>query len=487
MAKTLFNSSEKSNFILNMTEEQYAKLASFGMLAACFTVPLFTIPAECLSTVTYSFASGGLAVSGVACLILAMIAIIKKYINRRVVLPLCAFGAMLLWSVVSMINGYDINVSLYGFPQRGEGILAILFYFCFFVTAASVKRERALNTLINGIIGAGLLNSAWAILQFCTDKVFAYKFMTSSRLKEVLQQSSESTDKSVAASGLSQSPIFLAMLLTLSLTAALIGFIMSNSKKRSIFCIVSACIFSFTMILTYTLVGVCGIIFAIIAAAASVFIAKAPKKKLASLAAAAASAILAVILAATGVIGNETSYSLNDGYLLWTADSFQRISASGNYDPDILNIENTKDVYSHLNRETIEIIKKYPLTGTGPEQLVYPQLKKEDAGQTRFDDLIFDNPNTFDKVYNEYLYTAATRGIPSLLALLAVILPVLFIGLKHMKQQRDEISICMFFLTLGGALIFLIGCSNIAFSPVFWAAAGGSCAAIEKAASKNKK
>ena len=46
MAKELFNSSEKSNFILNMTEEQYAKLASAGMYAACFAVPLFTILPE---------------------------------------------------------------------------------------------------------------------------------------------------------------------------------------------------------------------------------------------------------------------------------------------------------------------------------------------------------------------------------------------------------------------------------------------------------
>lgn len=470
-----------------MTEEQYAKMASFGMLAACFTVPLFTIPAECFSTVTYSVASGGLAVSGVACLILAMIAIIKKYINRRVVLPVCAFGAMLLWGIVSLINGYDINVSLYGFPQRGEGFLAILFYFCFFVTAASVKREKALNTLINGIIGVGLLNSVWGILQIFTDKMNVYEFIATSRLKELLQQKAEVIDKSVAASGLSQSPVFLAMLLTLSLTAALIGFMMSNSRKRSIFCLVSACIFAFTMILTYTLVGICGIVFAIFAAAASVFIAKAPKKKLASLAAAAASAALAVVLSATGIIGNETSYKLYDGYLLWTDDSFQRVSASGNYDPETLDIESTKDVYLHLNRETVEIIKKYPLTGTGPEQLVYPQLRKINNHEIEIADLIFENPGTFDKVYNEYLYTAATRGIPSLLALLAVILPVLCIGLKNMKKHRNEISICMFFLTLGGALIFLIGCSNIAFSPVFWAAAGGSCAAVEKAASKSKK
>ena len=57
MAKTLLNSSEKSNFILNMTEETYSKLASIGLFAACFAVPLFTILPEVDSAHTYSAAS----------------------------------------------------------------------------------------------------------------------------------------------------------------------------------------------------------------------------------------------------------------------------------------------------------------------------------------------------------------------------------------------------------------------------------------------
>lgn len=474
MAKTLFNSSEKSNFILNLTEEKYAKMASFGMLAACFAVSIFTIPAECFTTVTYSFAAGGLAVSGVICLILAIIAFIKKYVNRASVLPVAAFGAMVLWGVISLINGYDHTVSFYGFPQRGEGLLAIIFYFCFFVTAASIKREKALKTLINGIIGVGLLNSAWGLMQILTGKFTAYKSIS------VLFDTAP-------AAGLSQSPIFLAMILTLSLTAALIGAIMSDSKKRAVFCIVSSCIFSFTMILTYTLVGICGIAFGIISAVITVFFVKASKKKLLSIVGVLASAALAVILAVTGVVGNEKSYRLYDGYILWSMDGYQRTGASGMYNAEIVDISNTKDIYFFLNNKTIEIIKNHPLTGTGPEQLIYPQLTKNSNVDKPIDSVILDNPGTFDKVYNEYLYTAATRGIPSLIALLAVILTTLYFGIKNMKRLRSEVSVCLLFMTLGGAIIFLIGCSNIAFSPIFWAVAGGTWAICGESKSENKK
>jgi O-antigen ligase len=83
-------------------------------------------------------------------------------------------------------------------------------------------------------------------------------------------------------------------------------------------------------------------------------------------------------------------------------------------------------------------------------------------------------------VYNEYIYTAATRGIPSLLALLAVILPALCISFKAMKKKRTAESTALFILTLSGALLFLIGCSSLPFSPVYWAIAGLACADLEK-------
>lgn len=85
--KTLFNSSENSNFILNMTEEQYSKLASIGLTTTCFLVFVFTAIAEIISAVSgsssYSIAAAGLSIAGVFCMILALIALIKHYIGKK--------------------------------------------------------------------------------------------------------------------------------------------------------------------------------------------------------------------------------------------------------------------------------------------------------------------------------------------------------------------------------------------------------------------
>lgn len=460
MSKQLFNTTEKSNFILNMTEEKYSQLASYGLSLACFTTAVFAVIPEFVDKLSYSIVSGGLAVSGVICMILALIAVMKKYIDIKKLFPVCSFGAMILWGIVSLINSYSVSTSFYGFSGRGEGLLAIIFYFCFFITAMSVKREKAVKSIINSVIASGLLHSLVALIQVFTGKLSHYRFI--------------SLDiKANAASGLAQSPVFLAMVLSLSLTASLIMSVTTDKKR--IFYIVSSCIFSFVMMFTYSLVGITGIIISIILSATAVFISKSPKIRLVSLLSSVIPAVVSVIIVNAGLIGEISSYKLYDGYSLWWADSYMRLSSSGDYNSEKVDISDTAEVYGYLNSTSLDIIKKYALTGTGPDQLVYPQLYTNgglDMETTDMSTIIFLNRGTFDRVYNEYLYTAATRGIPSLIALVLILGSVLVNGFRKVKKSRSDIDICTFMMFICGILIFFIGCSNITFSPIFWTVSG---------------
>ena len=478
MAKQLFNSSEKSNFILNLTEEKFSKMAARGLLAACFMTSLFTIVPECTDSGFYTIVSGGLVIAGVYCMIMALIALIKGYVEKRVLFPVISFGVMVVWGIVSLINSYDTMVSLYGFSGRGEGLLAILFYCCIFITGISIRREKALFTLITGIIGAGVLNSVWGLIQVFTGKLSNYKYIA----LEI---------EARAASGLSQSPLFLAMFLSLSLTAALLGAVLFESKKKRTLSVVSACLISLTMVFTYSLIGWCGLGFAVLAAAVTVFASKAPKSRLSVLLAAAVPAALGVVLVQAGLIGNIGGYRLYDGRILWWADSYYRLSSSGEPDTSVVDLDDTYDVYYTLNSKTMNIISNFPLTGTGPEQLVYPQIYNDSAAQgVDTDDLrniIINNRGTFDKTYNEYLYSAATKGIPSAIALGLVLLSALILGYRNMKRKNSATGPILFALTLCGTLLFLIGCSNTAFSPVFWAAAGAGCVELNRKEPKAEK
>ena len=51
-------------------------------------------------------------------------------------------------------------------------------------------------------------------------------------------------------------------------------------------------------------------------------------------------------------------------------------------------------------------------------------------------------------------------------------------GFKKLKKEKNYFNSVVFFLTVGGALLFLIGCTSLPFSPVYWSAAGLACAAF---------
>lgn len=471
--KTLFNSTENSNFILNMMEEQYSKLATIGLMLACFSTSAFTAFAEIYKSATgrvsYSVAAGGLAVAGVFCMILALIALIRKFVSPKAVIPSAAFGLFIFWSIISLLNSYDKSVSFYGFSQRGEGLLSTLFYTSFFITAASIKRKKALKALLDGITAAGVLNAVWGIVQVFYENLGSYR-MLGLHLK------------AKAASGLSQSPLFLATLLTLSITAAVIGAIGSDSKKRRNAYLVSAAVCSFAMMFTYSIVGVCGLVFTVIAGFISVFAVKAPKIRLLAVLAVIIPAMIPIFIVNNGTVGDINKYRFYDARSFWWADSYMRISASSDVNHETINLDDNVETYLYMTDKTVEIIKKSLVTGTGPEQLAYSQIKTLGglSADSEISDVIVRNKNIFDKTPNEYLYITATRGIFSLLALAAVIVLAVAAGYSTLKKERDCISTSLFFVTLSGALILLICSSSIAFAPIFWSAAGAVFASKEK-------
>lgn len=453
MAKTIFNTSENSNFILNLTEEKYSKMSSTALILPCILVSLAAIPCEFdIEDISYPIISGALAVCGVICMIMSIIAFIKGYVKKQKLIPVLSFAAMILWGVVSLINSYDKSVSFYGFDGRGEGLLAIIFYFCFFVTASAISTDKFKQRIFDALIAAGIINSLWALPQIFIDSMPSkYSYVVSA-------------GDINACSGLSQSPLFLAMVLSMSLMAAMAGSVLFEGKRRKTIYTISAILFAFVMIFTYSTIAIAGIGLSAAALIITVFLKKADKKHLIKAAGTVLAAVCGIILVNSGAVCENSSYSLHDGALMWF-DSFNRLGASGNYNPNKVDIESTADVYAYINSETIEIIKKFPLTGTGEENLIYPQLYSSYE--------IIENSGTFDKNYNEYLYTAATRGIPSLIFFLAVLISIIYLGVRKIKNNKDDIcsyiSLC---LTLCGIIIFFIGSGNITFSPVFWIFAG---------------
>lgn len=248
-----------------MTAEKYNKIASKVLLISCILVSLFAIPSEITYKTGYVYINCGLAICGVAGMITALIAILKKYIHKSMLIPVCSFGFMILWGVLSLINSYDKNIAFYGSNGRGEGLLALIFYFCMFITAMTLTKENAIHTVMDSIVAMGLVNVIWGILQI-TD--ITSSFADSKDYYDYISNVGNIN----AASGLCQSPMFLAMALSLALMTAITGACICESNGRRLIYTLSAILFSFMIMFTYTALGICGIILSVIAGIALIIV-----------------------------------------------------------------------------------------------------------------------------------------------------------------------------------------------------------------------
>lgn len=471
MAKTIFNTTEKSNFILNMKTGEYQKFLLKILTGYLILLPLFCIPLEFFEV--YSVPGMALSIIGVLAMVFVLIGFMKSVTPKSLILPAVLFLGMAAWSVVSLINSYYYNISLMGADGRNEGVLSLIFYGCLFLLGAQLGSEDNRKKFLKALMLYGLAQCAWGLLQSLPFFPSHYSDLEPLLLFNVF-----------LPSGLTGSPIFLAILLVTLSVPAIIGAVRAEEKKSRTFYVLCAAAFILMAVKTQTLIGFAGSILSLVGTGVYILVKKSGKSAIAGI-----SAALLAFVVGTGWVcaspaingtfsretGEETSvsagFALYDGGIMWD-DSSYRLAVSGYYVEGKSNeLEKSFDIdsipatYGYLWENTLSIIKRFPLVGSGPDNLVYPQFYQHH--------LISGNPNTFDRCYNYYLHLAGTLGIPALLCCLAIAGIAVFRGVKHCKGG-SWVSAGFCGAVLIYLCIMLIGTSSITTTPIFWMMAGAA-------------
>lgn len=476
-AKTIFGTTEKSNFILNMTPESFYGYNLKILTGFLILMPLFSIPLEFFRV--YSVPSMATSIIGVFAVVFVFIGFMKDETPKKLYLPSYLLGGMLIWGLVSLYNSYFYNISVFGSDGRSEGWLSILFYGSFFLLGAQLGTDDNRLKLLHGMFWMGLAECFWSLLQMLPiDFPSYYKNLDVILLFQVY-----------LPSGVTGSPIFLATLLSLLLIPAMLEAVYTENPKQKLLDSICVFCFSLTAIRTQCIIGVAGTILAVLTGVIYLLIQK--QKALSCI-------ICAVLAISGGFLWNYIAPSFNgtysrqggqqteisngisfyDGAVIWK-DSSYRLPVSGYYvengseNPNgSFDIDSLTDSYGYLWRNTLNIIKKYPLAGTGPDSLVYPQLYQSVS--------IESNANVFDRCYNYYLQIAGTLGIPMLLLFLALMVLVLIRGGKACKQEKSWLRFGIFSAVILYLLLMFIGSSCITVAPLFWMIAGMCISFYEK-------
>lgn len=471
MPKTIFNTTEKSNFILNMKTEEYHSFNMKVLLGFLILVPAFCIPLEFFKV--YSVPGMGFAIAGVFAMVFAFIGFMKGVVPKKMLLPAGLLGGWVGFAMISMIRSFRYSVAVAGADGRSEGWFSVLFYASVFLISSQLGGEANHKKLFRWMLWMGLFQCGWALFQSLPIGFPNYY----SLIEPILIL------RAFLPSGVMGSPIFLAMLLVLLLFPAMLGAALEENKRDRIFYLVCASVFALFAIRTQCLAGLSGTIAAIVTAGVTAFCKKGKKT--------AAIAVLTVCIAAglgflwscmapsiNGTVSRSTgtevqvpnSYALYDTGIMWD-DSAYRLEGSGYYiregdknpNGDFI-ISSLISTYGYQWKNTLKIIRSYPLDGAGPDCLAYPQLYQSY--------IISENPNVFDRCYNYYLHIAATLGIPAALCMIAVFVLAAVRGAAAAKREKNWLYAGF----TGGMILFLlllVFCtSSITVMPVFWMVAG---------------
>lgn len=457
--KTLFGTTEKSNFILNMKESTLhsitEKLLLWGMLLIFLTdaLALFFTPLGYLTAVSVT-------VVGFAAVLVYLVYAIKKLSSWKNPI-LLSLIALALLTVFAHIGARDPEISLFGNTGRFEGILALLSYLGIFLLASNLKSETFIKKLVNLFMGISIVHSIIGILQSIPALKFPSKFARLFPDPGIIEYA-------YLPSGFCGTPFAFALFLTMSLSIALVFAFRSSSRNGFIAYGVCAVIFTALILMTHTLSGVAGVIAAYLTAGIFAFTRLKKDKK----APIRFSVILALSAAVFIVCAALRGYILYDRLIAYQ-DSYYNLGTTGIY-PVVLEQEN---LFAEFWGKTADIIRMFPAFGTGPDCLFIPQQHGEP---------IVGVFNSFDRCYNDFLYIAGTRGIPALIAYIALLATVIINGVKRVKAADSTSFTAM--ASLAAAIAYIIAsffnASTLTVTPFFFLLA--AIPAIRKSSEASK-
>lgn len=505
--KHLFGSTEKSDFIVNMTEKQYQKLGFIYLALSAIVILVMNIPyyvskgktifavkpfdklnLQTLKYVDTSYIYGKCsgfisylqiaiyAISFIGFLIL-IISATKQYFkageNKLFILPVI----YMLFVVVSTFMAYNIKYAFLGRDYRYNGMLTMFSYIGLFVAASQINSRERRKTYLDIFVAISLINAVYGILQiiprFVTEIPNFFYEMTS-----ISGNSSKSYEYFIA-DGLVQTPHALAALMTMALAVAAAGFAYDTNKARKLVYAVCCPIFAAAGFATCTLAAYIGIPFVILVILIVEIVriisrriasskAKGKKNVILSAQKPIISVIAAIILVggAFGVMTALDRVAFHDYNIVWK-DSAERLGASYPYaeDLDYSDSLTSIHIYPRIWKECVTILKDSWVFGGGPDCIGFEHYGTTDLYNAKLGFSV-------DRSYNEYFDIALACGLPCLLIYLAMGFVTIKKGVRNVanffKREDSWTAVAILAAVLGYGLQANVNISLITVTPFFF-------------------
>ena len=422
-----------------MKEENVDRLSLFVLAGVCIIMTLSQIPAEFSYSLT-DVPFLALGISGVLVVVTGIILMLRKHMVKNNIAGLAIMLFLFVWSMISYYNSYNLKTSLWGQDGRYDGLVTMIIYIFLFISASMIS-DGKIERLFDIMTGAGLFQCLWAVYQLFPFGKSYYRNLEAIAEKNVY-----------LTSGLAGNPFFFAMLMSVLLSVSVFGAVFSFDRRHRIYYGTASVIFTLAALQTHTVSAV----IAVIVIYAVSLITAAVKHKFNKI-----SLIIFILGIAAIIVELASGYRFYDGGIAWQ-DSFYRLGVTGYYSfiHSDFDVNSLKEVYSYFWNEALEAIKDFPLAGTGIDCFSYTQYKTSNILQYEF--------NSIDRPYNDYLFLAATRGIPYLAGYVALLVYTLVNSIRNAIKNNEWYYKAMPFAVVIFMIVSIFNNSSVGVMPFIW-------------------
>ena len=422
-----------------MKEENVDRLSLFVLAGVCIIMTLSQIPAEFSYSLT-DVPFLALGISGVLVVVTGIILMLRKHMVKNNIAGLAIMLFLFVWSMVSYYNSYNLKTSLWGQDGRYDGLVTMIIYIFLFISASMIS-DGKIERLFDIMTGAGLFQCLWAVYQLFPFGKSYYRNLEAIAEKNVY-----------LTSGLAGNPFFFAMLMSVLLSVSVFGAVFGSDRRHRIYYGTASVIFTLAALQTHTVSAV----IAVIVIYAVSLITAAVKHKFNKI-----SLIIFILGIAAIIVELASGYRFYDGGIAWQ-DSFYRLGVTGYYSftHSDFDVNSPGEVYSYFWNEALEAIKDFPLAGTGIDCFSYTQYKTSNILQYEL--------NSIDRPYNDYLFLAATRGIPYLIGYVALLVYTLVNSIRNAIKNNEWYYKAMPFAVVIFMIVSIFNNSSVGVMPFIW-------------------
>lgn len=360
--------------------------------------------------------------SGIFCGFMYIIKIIKE---RKITKFDLIMYILILFLSISIIHPMNFQVALFGRSNRQEGFLAILSYYAIALCASKIKHQDYKKILIYTILGIGLLNGLYGMLQTGVIKMnvpFGIK------------------QKWYYARGFTHNSMYYATLMTMCY-GLIYGFLLKN--KISIIRFLALALFTFFGILSGSMAYFVTIIAINVLAFLFTFKDTEKKKK----------KRMQIFIACLVFFSANLLFSnINEAYKKDVQDLASQTTSVSKGEVE----ENYGTGRIYIWKNTIPKIVEHWLTGVGPDNFLHA-----------FKPPLIDPISKYrvDKAHNEYLQMMLCEG---LLAGLTYIGLLSYIWFGCAKMKMNSVTFALFFAFTGYIIQAFFSISMTRVAPFYW-------------------